>query len=254
MEIPSSIQKFVYIVFFIIAFVIILTVGMNVLSMIIKPSKNPYLIKGLLPGNIAHVISQDPSNSAYIPVTRSDNESEGIEFSWSIWVNISDLGNNEYSHIFHKGELNMNDQGLNHPNNSPGLYIKPHTNELTVIMNTFTTINEEINIPNVPLNKWVHIVVRVEHSTLDVYINGSLAKRHVFTSVPRQNNGDVYISQNGGFAGYISDLRYYSYGLQPSDILALVNKGPNLTPSNLGSSPLNATPPYLSLQWYTQNV
>ena len=108
--------------------------------------------------------------------------------------------------------------------------------------------------PNIPLNKWIQVMIRVEDNTMDIYINGSLAKRHIFTSVPRQNNGDVFVAQNGGFTGYLSNLRYYAYGLQPGEIVDIVKQGPNLKAAKQSNSPLNAKPPYLSLQWYTQNV
>ena len=143
--------------------------------------------------------------------------------------------------------------GVNFPNNAPGLYIAPNTNELVVIMNTFTTINEEIHVPNVPMNKWLHVVIRIENNKLDVYINGTLAKRHILANVAKQNYGDVNVALNGGFQGYISDLRYFNHALQPGEIVSIVNKGPNLTLNN-NSSILTNTPPYLALQWYVQDA
>jgi hypothetical protein len=142
---------------------------------------------------------------------------------------------------------------MNFPNNAPGLYLSPTTNELIVVMNTFTTINEEVKIPNIPLNKWLHLVIRVENNNLDVYVNGSLAKRHVLSGVPKQNYGNVNVALNGGFQGYISDLRYFSHGLHPGEIVSIVNAGPNLTPASNQIANMG-TPPYLSLQWYVQDA
>jgi len=102
------------------------------------------------------------------------------------------------------------------------------------------------------LNKWLHVVIRIENNNLDVYINGTLAKRHVLASVPKQNYGNVNIGLNGGFQGYISDLRYFSHALQPGEIIAIVDNGPNLT-VNKYSTANSTPPPYLSLQWYLQD-
>jgi hypothetical protein len=158
--------------------------------------------------------------------------------------------NDQYKHIFHKGEQHIDiDSGMNTPNNAPGLYISPNTNELIVVMNTFNVINEQVKIPNFPMNKWVHVIIRNTNNALDVYINGALAKRHILTSVPKQNHGDVYVSSNGGFAGNLSDLRYYNYALQPGQIATIANKGPNLTANK--NTTLGSVPPYLSFQWYT---
>ncbi|MEI6614520.1 MAG: LamG-like jellyroll fold domain-containing protein, partial [Chrysiogenales bacterium] len=96
-------------------------------------------------------------------------------------------------------------QGLNFPNNAPGLYIAPNTNNLVIFMNTFNVINEEIEVNDIPLNKWVNVMIRCENTTLDVYINGTIVKSHHLHGVPKQNYGDVYIAPNGGFSGYISN-------------------------------------------------
>ena len=120
-------------------------------------------------------------------------------------------------------------------------------------MNTFTTINEEIKIPNIPMNKWLHVVIRIENNNLDVYINGTLAKRHVLANVPKQNYGNVNVALNGGFQGFLSDLRYFSHALQPGEIISIVDSGPNLT-VNKNSNVVVSTPPYLSLQWYVQDT
>ena len=256
-EMSTPLQKFIVIVGAIICFVIVMILGINLLSLFLGPSSNPYLIKGLVPGNIPLIIKQDPTLDGSIPIERSDNKEHGIELSWSIWINITDLGKtDQYQHIFHKGDNNIQSDGelsgMNYPNNAPGLYISPATNELIVIMNTFTTINEEIRIPNIPMNKWIHVVIRIEDNKLDVYINGALAKRHILGNVVKQNYGNVNVALNGGFQGFISNLRYYSYALQPGEILSIVNEGPNMT-VNSSTSLSVSTPPYLSLQWYVQD-
>uniref|UniRef100_A0A6C0B811 LamG-like jellyroll fold domain-containing protein n=1 Tax=viral metagenome TaxID=1070528 RepID=A0A6C0B811_9ZZZZ len=257
MDEDTPFQKFIIIMSALIVFTICMTIGINLLGYLVGPSTNPYLVKGLIPGNVPLVIQQDPSISGSIPIERANNQIYGLEFSWSVWLNISDLGKSgEYQHIFHKGDNNIQTEGdnigMNFPNNAPGLYLSPTTNELIVVMNTFTTINEEIKIPNIPLNKWLHVVIRIENNNLDVYINGTLAKRHVLGNVPKQNYGNVNIALNGGFQGYISDLRYFSHALQPGEIVSIVNDGPTLI-VNKQSNIVSSTPPYLSLQWYVQD-
>jgi hypothetical protein len=256
MDQDTPLQKFIVIISALIVFTIGMMIGINIIGYFVGPSANPYVVKGLIPGNTPLIISQDPNVKGSIPIERADNQEYGLEFSWAVWLNISDLGKTgEYQHIFHKGDNNIQTDGehigMNFPNNAPGLYLSPNSNELVVVMNTFTTINEEIKISNIPLNKWLHVVIRIENNNLDVYINGSLAKRHVLANVPKQNYGNVNVALNGGFQGFISDLRYFSHALQPGEIVSIVNAGPNLTvaknQNNMG------TPPYLSLQWYIQD-
>jgi hypothetical protein len=68
--------------------------------------------------------------------------------------------------------------------------------------------------------------------------------------VPKQNYDDVHVGKNGGFNGSLSNLRYYDYALSAFDINALVNYGPNLTPSSLDAKPNNVYD-YLGLGWYS---
>lgn len=247
----SRIAVFIIII---IVFVVFMHIGFGIISFITKPSSSPYLIKGMVNAEHQIVIPQNPNQQGAIPIIRSQNQNHGMEFTWSVWINISDLqyGYGKYKHIFHKGNdgIQYNDSGLNFPNNAPGLYISPTTNSLVVIMNTYTTINEEITIPDIPLNKWINVIIRVEGNDLDVYINGTIAKRHHLSDVAKQNYGDVYVAMNGGFNGYISSLRYFSYAAQPGEIQSIVEKGPSLTMAKYDN--MDAVPPYLSLRWYFQ--
>jgi hypothetical protein len=257
----TYLEKLIFIIFVVICFVILLSIGSNILSAIFEPS-NPYIVDGLYTASNGKIIPQDPSKSGSVVILRSDNETYGIEFSWSIWINVSSLEDSsgsggQYKHIFSKGDNdNMVDsRGLNSPNNSPGLYIDKNRNSLVVIMNTFEQLEEMITVTDIPLKKWVHVLIRVEGSYLDVYVNGTLAKRKVLNSVPKQNNGSVYVCQNGGFSGYISNLRYFKKALEPGDIQSIVNKGPNLKLSSLDRRTLKKeNSNYLAMDWYFNNA
>ena len=92
---------------------------------------------------------------------------------------------------------------------------------------------EKIVIEDMPLNKWVCVVIRIKNQReLDVYINGYLRKRAILKNVVAQNQGNVYINYGAntgskyGWQGYISDLRYYNYALGTNAIMAINNAGP----------------------------
>ena len=150
----------------------------------------------------------------------------------------------------------------NYLENAPGLYLTPNKNEFTIIMNTFEDIDEEILIPNIPLNKWMNVILRCENNILDVYINGSIAKSHKLFGVPKQNDGPVTVGGATGFNGDISNLQYFSHGLSLNEIRNINNKGPSLTQStsdniiNPPTSGINMltgkllNPDYLSTRWF----
>jgi hypothetical protein len=239
-------------------FVFLLRLGISVLGYLLTHNGNsPKLIDGMVDAKQLIVIPQDPEISGSVTLNRSVNATEGIEFTWSVWIYIDDLTYNSgrYRCVFYKGNdyaknpNNQEAQGLNFPNNAPGLYLSPNTNSLIVMMNTFNVINEEITVDDIPINKWVNVIIRCQNNTLDVYINGSIIKSHHLHGVPKQNYGDVYISPNGGFSGYISNLWYYNYALGTSEISNISNKGPNTYMR--GSNGLDMKKAnYLSLRWF----
>ena len=245
----SSISNTVLIIISVVVIVVVFSLVTSFMTARAYPS-DPMVIKGLYNGNTLQVIPQDN-----VPITRSQNQ-DGIEFSWSVWLNITNLDNSpgQYKHIFSKGDndASQSNSGMNSPNNSPGLYLAPDSNSLVVIMNTFHTIDEQIQIDDIPLKKWIHVLIRVENRYLDVYVNGTLTKRKLLASVPKQNFGNVYACMNSGFNGFLSNLQYFDYALQPGPIASLVGQGPNLKASTSQNS-MNVNPPYFSLQWYFQN-
>ena len=250
LESNSLVAKLAFLLLVILGFIILLRLGISTISYFLKPSSSPHLIDGMVDATQMIVFQQDPSNNGAVTVYRSTNANDGIEFTWSTWIFINNLNDSgTYKHIFSKGNSNIQENGLIHPNNAPGLYIAPNTNTLVVMMNTFNVINEEILIPDIPINKWVNVIIRCQNTTLDVYINGTIARSINLSGVPKQNYGDVYVAMNGGFNGYISNLWYYDYALGTSSIQRLSEKGPNT--KMIGSNGLDDNMfNYLSLRWF----
>jgi len=250
LESNTLVAKFVFLILVIFIFILILRVGVFFLTWYFSPNTSPMLISGLVDANQTIIIPQDPSSKGAIPILRSQNENDGIEFTWSTWVFINGLNPlGQYKHIFYKGNDNLLSNGMNYPNNAPGLYIAPNTNSLVVIMNTYNMINEEITVPNIPLNKWMNVIIRCQNTTLDIYINGVITRSIELKGVPKQNYGNVYVGMNGGFDGFISNLQYFSYALGITKINTIVNGGPN-TNSSTSSNLYNKDADYLSLRWY----
>jgi hypothetical protein len=258
LESNSLVAKVAFLLLILVVFVILLRLGISILGYMFGPSNTPKLINGMIDAKQIVVIPQDPSSVGAVTISRSVNATEGIEFTWSVWIFIDDLTYNsdKYKCVFYKGndyatnpDSVEQQQGLNFPNNAPGLYIAPNTNNLVVFMNTFNVINEQITVEDIPLNKWVNVIIRCQNNILDIYINGTITKSHHLHGVPKQNYGDVYIAPNGGFSGHISNLWYYDYAMSTTAINKLVTNGPNT--KTKGSNALQLkNPNYLSLRWF----
>ena len=257
LESNSMVAKIAFLLLLLFVFSILLRLGIAIMTYFLGNDESPKLIKGMVDAQQQIIIPQDPNASSSITITRSTNATDGIEFTWSCWIYIKDLAYNsdQYRCVFYKGNEFSPDPntenaiGLNFPNNAPGLYIAPNTNDLVVFMNTFKVINEQVTIKDIPIRKWVNVMIRCQNTTLDVYINGSIAKSLDLNGVPKQNYGNVYVASQGGFSGYISNLWYYNYALGTAEINRLVNKGPDTSMTGGNAIDLKDAD-YLSLRWF----
>jgi hypothetical protein len=170
---------------------------------------------------------------------------------------INDLGTDskKYQHIFNKGDNTYNSgTNLSSVNNAPGVYLGPANNNLHIIIDTVdgSDTNNVIDIDNIPIRKWVNVAIRMQNLIVDVYINGTVSSRLILNNTPKQNYNDVYICQNGGFSGKLSNLRYYTYALNVFEINNVVLGGPNLRVTDNLSKTNEYT--YLSNSWYTSKL
>jgi hypothetical protein len=261
----SLIAKFGFIILVLFGFLFLFKIGMLIISSILAPTDSPYLVKGLISGTESVRIQQDSRTSSAI-VNYSENQPTGLEFTYSVWILLNSTNTTgKYSHIFNKGIVdgsNITISGINTMSNAPGLYVKGNsdgTSTLRVYMDTFSktgpiqNIDDQrttMDISGIPYNKWVNVIIRVQNRILDVYINGVLTQHKDLGYVPRQNFGDVYVCQNGGFSGKLSDLRYYAKSLNVFEINGIVGWGPSLSTSPSASGQSDTDASYLSYLWY----
>jgi len=257
LESNTLIAKFSFLIFVLIIFMILLSLGVKIIGYFMKPNNEPKLINGTMNGSNEVTIYQDPKNGDSIPILRSNNQNKGIEFTWSVWIYINDINKNtKYSHIFNKGNATFDDSGMATVNNGPGLYLDNETNNLVIAMNTVSLSNKQelLNVKNIPLRKWVNCVIRIENTALDVYINGGIVARTVLQDVPKQNYQNVNICKNSGFNGNLADLQYFDKSLSIFQINNIVSRGRNTSAANEGNSnDATGFPHYLSNLWYSAN-
>jgi len=72
------------------------------------------------------------------------------------------------------------------------------------------------NVSNVPIQKWVNLLISVYGKSLDVYLDGKLVKTCVLPGIPYINqDANVYLTPNGGFSGWTSKFQYYANPTDP---------------------------------------
>jgi len=259
----TIIAKFVFIILVIIGFLVFLNLGVIMLSYFLSPSNSPFIIKGMIAGNNGLTFPQDPTKGDIRKIIKlSNNERTGLEFTWSVWLYIADLGTNstKYQFVFNKGDLNFGSNNITSINNGPGLYIAPNTGstaKIHVVMNTSKSndSNNTLVIDSIPIRKWVNVIIRLENTMLDVYINGTISGRLNLPLVPKQNHNDINVCQNNGFNGNLSDLRYFNHALSVIEINNIVYWGPNTSSSSDGNiANTSGGYNYLSSLWYYNKI
>ena len=77
----TLIAKFAFLILVVIVFLFLLNLGITIIQYFTTPSTSPTIIKGMIDGNTPLTIPQDPGNSDSKLILRSNNESEGLEFT-----------------------------------------------------------------------------------------------------------------------------------------------------------------------------
>jgi hypothetical protein len=120
-----------------------------------------------------------------------------------------------------------------------------------------------VEIPNIPVGKWFHLVIVQKGQNMDTYINGNLAVRRQFSNIPVLNYGHVYVlpvqktqlridasstaNVKKPMKGMVSRLKYYAYALSYAQIDSLYREGPS---SKIESTSYDHTPPYFHDNWW----
>ena len=93
-----------------------------------------------------------------------------------------------------------------------------------------------------PLQRWNHVVIVLWNRSLDVYLNGKLARSCTLQNIPRLNNSPLYLTQDGGFEGDMASFKYINRAINADEVYSLYSKGydsANLTKNLLPNININ---------------
>ena len=95
------------------------------------------------------------------------------------------------------------------------------------INKTLLDIESLCDIENVPLNRWFHLVITVNDNVVQVYIDSKLKKTCVEKNLPIITQGNLYITNFGGFDGMLTKFKIFPTNLTGRDIEKLYLRGPD---------------------------
>lgn len=92
--------------------------------------------------------------------------------------------------------------------------------------NRQNTIVHTCGVGNVPIQKWVNLLVSVYGRSMDIYIDGKLVRTCLLPGVASVNpNANVYVTPMGGFDGWTSNFQYFPNSLNPQEAWNIYSKG-----------------------------
>ena len=199
---------------------------------------DPYTLTSIENGQTASTISASTlaTNGSSVP---SSN------FAYSVWFYVNDW-NYRYGEpkvIFGRmGALSNSGassiEGVNGLDPCPAVILGAIENNIQISLGCFPGANEQPTTPggntivhtcgvsNIPIQKWVNLVLSVYGRTMDIYIDGKLVRTCLLPGVASvNNNSDIHITPAGGFDGWTSKLQYYPNSLNPQEVWNIYTKG-----------------------------
>jgi hypothetical protein len=203
-------------------------------------------------------------------ITDYNDSGNGKRRSYTFWIYINDLTKyqGQYQHVFHIGEAGDITSG------APFVFLDKIQNRLYFRMATVQIENDAFNrlnssklasvqnltdtekdtfmkqgieIPYVPIQRWVHIAIVINENanggTITAYVDGDISKIASTgdvigsQSLNIQNlnldkKGDLHVGGDGntslgpGFSGLISKITMFNYDLNDRDVYDNYNEGP----------------------------
>ena len=178
---------------------------------------------------------------------------EGGEFTVSTWIYVS---NWSYRSGLMKSILRVGGQQFDTfriylGGRTPKLHIRFHTHDqgmphghrveddlskasLSPLFTTLSMDNDHgksaplCDLPEIDLQRWVHLTVSVNAKTVDVYMDGKLARSCVLPSQYKVDSSiySASLLDYGGFGGQLSTTTMYDSALNPESVHKLYMAGP----------------------------
>ena len=192
---------------------------------------DPYTLQNIQDGKTASTISASSlaTNGTDVP---SSN------FAYSVWFYINNW-NYRYGEekvIFGRmgamsGSGKGSVKGISGLDPCPAVVLGAVENNISISLGCYPGANQQPTTPggntivhtcsvaNVPIQKWVNLVVSVYGRSMDVYIDGKLVRTCLLPGVASvNNNSNLYVTPQGGFEGWTAKLQYYPDSLNPQEV------------------------------------
>jgi hypothetical protein len=202
--------------------------------------KDPNTLQGLQSGKTASTISASTLSTV-------NGTSNSTNFAYSVWFYV-----NDWNYRYGEPKVIVGRMGATTSTSAaalletgadpcPSIMLGAVENNVNVSVGCFpgiegeagtgsdgtrSTVVHTCTIANVPLQKWVNIVVSVNGRTMDLSLDGKLVRTCLLPGVVNVNNSaDIHVTPAGGFDGWTSKIQYFPNPLNSQQTQNIYNRG-----------------------------
>ena len=156
-----------------------------------------------------------------IDVSKIDNGLAGsVNFAYSLWFNI-----NDWNYLYGRPKPLFRRQTATANKFTPYAKFDSNTNNLLIDITCAGNTNT-YTVSNIPIQKWVHLVISVYGKSLDVYLNGKLVNTFVLPGVPDvDKTQQIVICPDGGFNGWVTKFEFWASSMDPQTAWNIYKSG-----------------------------
>jgi len=199
---------------------------------------DPYTLQNIKDGKTASTISASS-------LATNGTEVPSSNFAYSVWFYINNW-NYRYGEekvIFGRmgamsGTGKGSVKGVSGLDPCPAVVLGAVENNISISLGCYPGANQQPTTPggstivhtcsvaNVPIQKWVNLVISVYGRSMDVYIDGKLVRTCLLPGVASvNNNSNIYVTPKGGFEGWTSKLQYFPDSINPQEAWNIYSRG-----------------------------
>ena len=181
--------------------------------------------------------------------------SDGNEYNLNFWIYVNDYSvrKEEDKCILFRGSTPIGNAQVGSTGNAqvnvnPSMWLLSNINTLRILVGLQTNYSQNgcsdrdqagacqtgaqdvdvCDIENFPLQRWVSINLTMRNNVIDVFFDGELKKSFVLKGFPVLADNDILVCPDGGFNGYISNMKYSNKALSVESIKSMYKSGPTL--------------------------
>jgi len=194
-----------------------------------------YIVAGYLFPKTTKLSSMMEGNKQQsIEASSLPSNTNSLNYTYSTWFYVEDWNYKYGEKKTILGRLDAN------KNPSPSIELGAMDNDVTVSIscypkqmsgaagagNDVKPIIHKCKVQNVPLQRWVNLIISLYGRTLDVYIDGKLVRTCLLPGVAKiAQASPVLITPNGGFSGWTSNFQYWANSSNPQQAYDIYKSG-----------------------------